>query len=51
MTLSVQDITVAAIVSMALVGAFILFSAWRYALRIERAAEKNDDDKELSPAT
>jgi len=51
MTLSVQDITLAAIAIMALAGVIILFSAWRHAIRIERAAEKNGDDSRLSPAT
>ncbi|SEH56650.1 hypothetical protein [Magnetospirillum fulvum] len=50
MTLSVQDITLAAILFMALAAAVILFSAWRHAVRIERAAQKNDDSH-LSPAT
>lgn len=50
MPLSAQDITLAAIVFMALAGAVILFSAWRHAVRIERAAKKSDDSH-LSPAT
>lgn len=47
MPLTAQDIAITAIVIMALAGLVILFSAWRYAVRAERAAAKSD----LSPAT
>jgi len=50
MPLSAQDIAIAAIVVMALAGLVILFSAWRYTVRTERAAEKSDRSH-LSPAT
>jgi len=47
MPLSAQDIALTAIAIMALAGLVILLSAWRYAVRAERAAAKTD----LSPAT
>jgi hypothetical protein len=43
MSLSAQDIVIAAIAIMALVGVAILFGAWRHAVRIERTNTRDDD--------